>query len=91
VRILSGVLLLLAAGLAVWFGPGTPLGAAVYALDPPFLNTLQAGVQRRLSPALWDQGFLPVLEQPAWLVPLALGLLLLLLSVLMRRRRRRHG
>lgn len=84
------VLLLAAAGLAAWFGVATPLGGAIFAIDPPLLNTLQAGVQRRLSPDLWDVVFLPVLEQPAWLVPLLLGLLLLALSAL-RRRRRRHG
>ncbi len=79
-------LLVLAAGLAGWFGPLAPLGAAIFALHPPFLNTLQAGVQRNLAPWLWNDAMQPVLTAPAWVVPLVLGLLFLLLS-----RRRRHG
>jgi ABC-type branched-subunit amino acid transport system permease subunit len=88
--IVLGVLLLaLAGGIAAWFGSATPLGAVVFQLHPPFLNTLQAGVQRRLAPELWNDVFLPVLEQPGWLVPALLGALLLLIGLLRRRRRRR--
>lgn len=85
-KLLGFLLLALAAGLGGWFGFGTPLGAVIFAIDPPFLNTLQAGVQRRLSPDLWDLVFLPVLEWPSWVLPAALGLLLLLLA----RGRRKH-
>jgi hypothetical protein len=78
---LLGLAFLVLAGLAVALGGvGAPLGALLYRLHPPFLNTLQAGVQRNLSPALWDQAILPVLEWPAWALPLGLGLLLLLLG-----------
>ncbi|NKC30142.1 hypothetical protein [Falsiroseomonas selenitidurans] len=58
----------------------TPLGAAIFATWPEFLNTLQAGVQRRIAPELWDWVFLPLLEWPVWVVPGALGLLLLILA-----------
>ena len=78
-------LLAAAAALAVWFGPGTPLGAVIFGLWPAFLNTFQAGVQRRLAPELWDVVILPMLEWPSWVVPAALGLLFLLIG---RRRRR---
>ncbi|WP_372621821.1 hypothetical protein [Falsiroseomonas sp.] len=88
-RILGVVLLVLAGGIAAWFGPGAPLGAAIFAIHPPFLNTFQAGVQRRLSPELWNDVFLPVLEWPGWLIPLLLGALFLAIGLL--RRRRRHG
>jgi hypothetical protein len=90
VILLGAALLALAAGIAAWFGPWTPLGGVIFQLAPPFLNTLQAGVQRRLSPELWDLGFLPVLTAPGWLVPFLLGDLLLLIGIL-RRRRRRHA
>ncbi|WP_270937544.1 hypothetical protein [Falsiroseomonas oryzae] len=80
-------MLLLAAAVAAWFGPGAPLGAVIFAIHPPFLNTLQAGVQRRLSPDLWNDAFLPLLEAPGWLVPLLLGTLFVLLGW----RRRGHG
>jgi hypothetical protein len=86
-RLLGLILLVLAAGLLGWFGLTTPLGAVIFAVDPPFLNTLQAGVQRNLSPWLWDSVFLPVLEWPSWLIPLALGVLMLVLAP----GRRRHG
>jgi hypothetical protein len=79
-KLLGLVLLVLAAGLFGWFGLATPLGAAIFQIAPAFLNTLQAGVQRNLSPWLWDAVFLPVLEWPAWLIPLALGALLVVLG-----------
>ncbi len=86
-RLIGIALLLLAAGLAAWAGPDTPLGAVIFQIHPPFLNTLQAGVQRRLSPALWNDVMQPVLEWPSWVVPLALAVLFLALGF----RRRRHG
>jgi hypothetical protein len=85
VIVLGALLELSAVGLAVWFGPFTPLGAAIFQAVPAFLNTLQAGVQRRLSPELWDFAFLPALEAPVWVIPFALGSLLLLIGVLRRR------
>jgi hypothetical protein len=85
--IVAGALFeLFAMGLAAWFGPFTPLGAAIFQVAPPFLNTLQAGVQRRLSPELWDSVFLPVLEAPVWVIPFAIGAVLVLIGVLRRRR-----
>jgi MYXO-CTERM domain-containing protein len=85
----GAVLLALACVAGFWFGFATPLGAAIFAVAPPFLNTLQAGVQRRLSPDLWDAVFLPVLTAPVWLLPAVLGLILLAAGWLWRRRR--HG
>ena len=83
-----GVVLLVAAlGLGLWAGFGTPLGAALFRLDPALLNMTQAGIQRHLTPWLWDEVVLPVLEQPVWVVPAVLGVLLLLLAALRRRRR----
>ena len=85
---MAGLLLLaLGAGLAAWCGAVTPLGAVIFRAAPAFLNTLQAGVQRNLSPALWDALFLPLLEWPSWVVPVVLGALLLIPW----RGRRRHG
>jgi hypothetical protein len=73
------VLLALALMLGVTGGM-EELGALIFRLDPPLLNTLQAGVQRRLAPWLWDSVLLPVLLQPAWLAPLLLALPLLWLG-----------
>ena len=85
--------LLLAAGLALGLLVGwtAPLGEALFRYDPALLNTAQTGIQRHVSPALWDQVALPLLERPSWLVPVALGVLLLALGAalpLARRRRR---
>jgi hypothetical protein len=83
------LLAVLLVGLALLLGIAfrmAPLGAVVFALDPPLLNTLQAGIQRNVSVWLWDEALLPVLEAPSWAVPLALGLLLL--GIGLRRRRR---
>ena len=85
--------LLLAAGLALGFLTGwtVPLGEALFRYDPALLNTAQASIQRHVSPVLWDQVALPLLERPSWLVPVALGVVLLALGAalpLLRRRRR---
>jgi hypothetical protein len=80
VRLFGVLLLVMAVALAVFYGAGTPLGGVLYRLWPPFLNTLQAGVQRRLAPELWDWVLLPLLEWPAWLLPGVFGLLFVLLS-----------
>ncbi len=77
--------LLLAAGLVLALLPGwdTPLGEALFRYDPAILNTAQAGIQRHVSPALWDRGMLPLLERPAWVLPAALGASLLMLRGLL--------
>jgi hypothetical protein len=80
VRFFGGLLLVLGAGAGAVYGFATPLGAVLYRLYPPFLNTLQAGIQRNLSPELWDSVLLPLLEWPVWVLPAVLGLLFLLLG-----------
>ena len=89
---LIGVLLL-AAALALGFLTGwtTPLGEALFRYDPGLLNTAQAGIQRHVAPALWDEVALPLLERPSWVLPAALGALLLAVgtALLLSRKRRR--
>ena len=74
-RLIGLVLLALAAWLYLGFG-GDPLGAVLFRLDPGLLNLVQAVVQRYLLPMLWDDVLLPLLEAPAWAVPLVLGAVL---------------
>lgn len=74
-RLIGLVLLALAAGLYLMFG-SDPLGAVLFRLDSGLLSLVQAGVQRYLLPMLWDNVLLPVLEAPAWGVPLVLGAVL---------------
>ncbi len=80
-----------AAALGFAAGWGAPLGEALFRYDPALLNTAQAGVQRYVSPALWDQAALPLLERPSWLVPVASCAVLLLLYGLLALRRRRRA
>jgi hypothetical protein len=71
-RLIGLALLALAAGLYFMFG-SDPLGALLFRLDSGLLSLVQAGFQRYLLPMLWDDVLLPVLEAPAWGVPLVLG------------------
>ena len=82
---------MLAAGAALGLltGWGVPLGEALFRYDPAVLNTAQAGIQRYVAPALWDELALPLLERPSWVLPIALGAALLLLHGLLLLRRRR--
>ena len=78
-----GVLGLMA---AAWLGGSPPtqaLGQVWFAVDPGSLNTLQAAVERGLTPLLWDYLIFPVLRQQTTLVALVAlgaGLVLLLLT-----------
>lgn len=78
-RLIGLALLALAAGLFFMFG-SDPLGALLFRLDSGLLSLVQAGVQRYLLPMLWDDVLLPVLEAPAWIVPLLLGAALTLFA-----------
>ena len=57
-----------------------PLGQLWYEIDPPSLNTLQAAVERNLSPVLWDPAIIMVLQVPAVAFFGVLGIVFLLLS-----------
>ena len=64
-----------------------PLGQLWYEIDPPSLNTLQAAVERYISPALWDPAIITVLQVPAVAFFGVLGIVFLLLSGASRRGR----
>ena len=94
-RIIGWILLALSLAILAWdfFGRGegeafsaAPLGKRWFQIDAGSLNALQAGVERYVSPELWDSFLFPMLEWPAFLFPLVPGLLLILLC-----RRWRHG
>ena len=63
----------------------TPLGRLWYEIDPSTLNMLQAGVERNISPAVWDYIVFPFLRWPAALVLAIPGLVL---AFFCRRRQR---
>ncbi len=66
------------------------LGELWFMAAPQMPNTVQAVVQRRLHPALWDDAILPVLLAPAFAVTLGLGVLVYLIGRLFQGRRRRR-
>lgn len=62
----------------------TPLGKAWFNLHADSLNTLQAGVERHLSPQLWDPWMVTLLQWPAWAVLAGFAFLLMLLTNMVR-------
>ena len=102
-RILGWILILLALAVLAWDAwllvadrmfAGETAGAFWFRMSPEGPNTWQAVIQRYVSPALWDDVFVPVLLWPAPLALLllsaVLGLLGLILTALFRRRRKRR-
>ncbi len=55
----------------------TPLGQIWFEISPSSLNGLQAGIQRNLSPFLWDPVAQTILLMPPWTILGPLGLLCL--------------
>jgi hypothetical protein len=88
-RLLGALLVLLAlwpllreTGMAIG-EPGhsfIPLGQLWFEINPASLNMLQAGIQRRISPGLWEDVIQPFLTWPAWPVLIAAGLTLILIG-----------
>ena len=58
----------------------TPLGETWFTLSPGSLNALQAGIQRHISPYLWDPVLQWVLMLPNWAVIGGLGFLIVWLT-----------
>jgi hypothetical protein len=73
--ICAAVLFVAAFALATLEPPDMPLGSFLYSVDSGFLNFLQATIQHGLAPWLWDRVVVPVLMRPAWLLPVAAGIL----------------
>ncbi len=73
--ICAAVLLVAAFAIATLEPPDMPLGSLLYSADANLLNLLQAGIQRHLTPWIWDKLLVPLLIRPAWLLPAAAGIL----------------
>lgn len=58
----------------------TPLGTVWYTLDAAGLNTFQAVVERYTLPVLWDPVMIWILQTPAALVAVLLGLALIVIG-----------
>lgn len=64
----------------------TPLGAHWFQFAPDSLNAAQAGIQRHVSPLLWDPVIQSILLMPTWAIAGLLGLVFVWIGS--RRRRR---
>lgn len=82
-------LVILAADAAAWMGGGderlSALGEWWFWLHKDSLQVLQPAIERHISPALWDPGIQTLLEWPAAIEFLLLGMFLIALSRLFRR------
>lgn len=58
----------------------TPLGVAWHHISPSTLNALQAGIQRNVSPELWEDAIVPFLYVPGWLTFGIMSYIVLLLT-----------
>ena len=65
----------------------TPLGEIWYRLSADSLNLLQAGIQRAISPVVWDPVIVGFLRLPAFMALLILAALVLLVAQLIYRPR----
>ncbi len=65
----------------------TPLGVMWYSVSPATLNGAQAGIQRNVSPVLWDPVIVDILRAPGFVVFGILGAILLLAGRKKRRPR----
>ena len=69
--ILAAIFLVMAFAAATLGPLDTSLGELLHGFDARLLS----GVQRALSPWLWQNVAVPLLMRPAWLIPAGLGLL----------------
>ena len=74
--VLAAILLVGAVGVAVLGPPGLSLGRVISLLDHGLLSTLRGSIRAHAGGWLWDDGVLPLLVRPAWLVPAWLGLII---------------
>ena len=92
--IISAILLVGSAALALLVRPATTLGQSLFLLDRGMLEGMHTWSVLHLGGWMWDQLVLPLLQRPVWLGPASLGLICggLALSVSSRKSTRRsHG
>jgi len=66
----------------------TALGKMWFDLDAGSLNLVQAVIERHIWPTLWDPALVTVLQWPAWVVFITIGIFFLLMSRMFTRRKR---
>jgi len=74
--VLSAMLLVGAAALAMLGPPAVPLGQVLFMIDHDLMEGVHGFVGSHLANWLWDYAAVPLMMRPAWLVPAGLGLIL---------------
>lgn len=73
--VLAAAFLVTAFAIAAFWPPDTPLRDLLDMVDSGWVPALQAFTHDSLSPWLWANVVMPVLERPGWLPPTAIGLI----------------
>ena len=63
-----------------------PLGSVLYTASPGLVNGVQTAITRYIGSDLWYWIFVPILEQPAWIPPVTVGILLVIAHDIAKRR-----
>ena len=73
--VLAAAFLVVAFAVAALWPPDMPLKDLLGMADSSWVPALQVFVQNTLSPWVWTNLAVPVLERPGWLPPTAIGLI----------------
>jgi hypothetical protein len=74
--VLASVCFVVSFAAAALLPPLLPLSETLAQFDDTLLPRLQVFVRTHVSEWVWRALFLPVLQRPGWLLPLAIGLVL---------------
>ncbi len=84
------MLLVGAVALAMLGPPAVPLGQVLFMVDHDLMNAVHRFIGMHLTVWLWDYLIAPLMLRPAWLVPVALGLICGGLSLSLSTRKATH-
>ena len=73
--VLAAAFLVMAFAVAAFWPPDTPLRDLLFMVDSSWVPTLQILIDKGLSPWVWTNVVMPVLERPSWLPPTEIGLI----------------
>jgi len=84
VAVIAAALLVAAFSLALLFPAAMSLGELVGSLDDQALNAIHGFARARLPDWAWNRLGAPLLSRPAWLMPMALGVVAVGVAVTLR-------
>jgi hypothetical protein len=84
------MLLVGAVALAMLGPPEVPLGQVMFMVDHDLMEAVHTFIGTHMATWLWDYLIVPVMLRPAWLVPVALGLICAGASLTLSTRKSTH-